>query len=74
MQDFDVTITITPEEINNKRYLVFDGEWWHRLHNIEITISGEAFTESIRTKTDDRGYLNMPCQYHMTLLEKCTQF
>lgn len=60
IEDFDVTITIVPEEINNKRYLVFDGEGWHRLHNVEITISGETFTESIRTKTDDRGHLNMP--------------
>ena len=60
LEDFDVTITIIPEEINNTRYLAFDGEGWHRLHNVEITISGEEFTESIRTKTDDRGHLNMP--------------
>ena len=39
---------------------MFDGERWHRLHNVEITIAGEGFTESVRTKTDDRGHLNMP--------------
>ncbi len=60
MEDFGATITITPEEIGNKRYLVFNGEGWHRLHRVEITISGETFTESIRTKTNDRGHLNMP--------------
>ncbi len=60
MEDFGATITITPEEIGNKRYLVFNGEGWHRLHSVEITISGETFTESIRTKTNDGGHLNMP--------------
>jgi len=60
IEDFDVSITIIPEEINDKRYLSFDGNGWHRLHNVEITITGENFEESIRTKTDDRGHLNMP--------------
>jgi hypothetical protein len=60
IKDFDVAITITPEEINDKRYLAFDGNGWHRLHNVEITITGEMFSESVRTKTDDRGHLNMP--------------
>ena len=27
---------------------------------MEITISDETFVESVRTKTDDRGHLNMP--------------
>lgn len=60
IEDFDVSITIIPEEINDKRYLSFDGNGWHRLHNVEITITGEGFEESLRTKTDDRGHLNMP--------------
>jgi len=60
LEDFDVTMTITPEEINNQRYLIFDGNGWHRLHNVEITITGETFSELIRTKTTDRGHLNMP--------------
>jgi len=59
LEDFDVTLTITPEEINNQRYLGFDGNGWHRLHNVEITITGETFSESIRTKTTNRGHLNM---------------
>lgn len=60
IEDFDVSITIIPEEINDKRYLSFDGNGWHRLHNVEIIITGENFEESVRTKTDDRGHLNMP--------------
>ena len=60
LEDFDISITIIPEEIGDKRYLSFDGNGWHRLHNVEITIIGENFAESIRTKTDDRGHLNMP--------------
>ncbi len=59
LDDFDVTMTITPEEIDNQRYLGFDGDGWHRLHNVEITITGETFSESIRTKTTDRGHLFM---------------
>jgi uncharacterized protein YjbI with pentapeptide repeats len=58
--DSDVIINITFESINNQRYLVFDGYGWHRLHNVEITITDETFSESVRTKTDDRGHLNMP--------------
>jgi len=56
----DVSISVVPEEIHNQRYLMFDGFGWHRLHNVEITITGEGFEESVRTKTDDRGHLNMP--------------
>ncbi len=39
---------------------MFDGFGWHGLHNVEITITGEGFKESVRTKTDNRGNLNMP--------------
>ncbi len=56
----DVSLSVVSEEFNNERYLVFDGFGWHRLHNVEITITGEDFEQSVRTKTDDRGYLNMP--------------
>jgi len=59
-QKSDVSISVVSEEINNQRYLMFDGFGWHRLHNVEITITGEAFEESVRTKTDDRGHLYMP--------------
>lgn len=58
--NLDVSLSIVFQEISNQRYLMFDGERWHRLHNVEITISGEEFKESVRTKTDDRGHLNMP--------------
>ena len=60
LQDFDVSLNIETDHINNQRYLMFDGNGWHRLHNVEIIILGEIFEESIRTKTDDRGHLNMP--------------
>ncbi len=56
----DVSLSVVSEEIYNQRYLMFDGFGWHRLHNVEITISGEGFEVSVRTKTDDRGHLNMP--------------
>ena len=60
LQDFDVSLNIETDYINNQRYLMFDGYGWHRLHNVEITISASDFSESVRTKTDDRGHLNMP--------------
>ena len=60
LQDFNVSLNIEIDHINNQRYLMFDGYGWHRLHNVEITIFAETFEESIRTKTDDRGHLNMP--------------
>jgi len=60
LQDFDVTLNMETDHINNQRYLMFDGHGWHRLHNVEITISASDFSESVRTKTDDRGHLNMP--------------
>ena len=60
LQDFDVGLSIEIDQINNQRYLMFEGDGWHRLHNVEITISDEAFVESVRTKTDGRGHLNMP--------------
>jgi len=60
LNNFDVSMTIISDQINNQKYLIFNGNGWHRLHNVEITITGESFSESIRTKTDDRGHLNMP--------------
>ena len=60
LENFNSTLNIIPDEINNQRYLMFDGFGWHQLHNVEITISEESFEESIRTKTNDRGHLNMP--------------
>lgn len=53
-------MTITNEDINNKRYLMFVGRGWHQTHNVEITITGGLFSESIRSKTNNRGELNMP--------------
>ena len=60
LDNFDVSMTIISDQINNQRYLIFNGNGWHRLHNVEITITGESFSESIRTKTNDRKHLNMP--------------
>ena len=60
VQNLETTMNIKSEIINNQRYLMFDGSGWHRLHNVEITISNDTFFESVRTKTDDRGHLNMP--------------
>ena len=59
-KETDVIMNITFDKINYQRYLVFDGNGWHRLHNVEITITDGLFSESVRTKTDDRGHLNMP--------------
>lgn len=54
----DARLSITSSEISNQQYLVIDGYGWHRLHNVEITISSSDFNESIRSKTTDDGYLN----------------
>ncbi len=59
-QKLDVSLSVVAEEINNQRYLMFDGFGWHRLHNVEITITGDGFEESVRSKTDNRGNLYMP--------------
>ena len=59
-KDFDVTMNITTQEINEQGYLLFEGNGWHRLHNVEITITDGMFSESIRSKTDDKGHLYMP--------------
>ena len=55
-------LSITPEIINGKNYLVFEGTGWHRLHNVEITITDDdgKNTASIRSKTNDNGVLHMP--------------
>ena len=58
LADYNVGLSITSDEIANQRYLVIDGFGWHRLHNVEITITSHDFTESIRSKTTDRGDLS----------------
>ena len=56
--NFDVGLSITYEEIATQRYLAIEGFGWHRLHNVEITISSQDFEESIRSKTTDNGDLH----------------
>lgn len=60
IEGFDATLSIKPEQISNQRYLMFEGDGWNGLHNVEITISGGNFSESLLTKTDKKGHLNMP--------------
>ena len=69
-QSADVGIGITPNTIDGKRYLVFEGYGWHRLHNVEITISNEegGEIEFLLTKTTDHGDLYMPWQIPDTIL------
>jgi hypothetical protein len=62
IKDFDAILNVKSDQIYNKRYLMFEGDGWHGLHNVEITISGGEFSESLLTKTDQRGHLNMPWQ------------
>jgi len=58
LTDYNVGLSITADEIANQRYLAIDGFGWHRLHNVEITITSNDFTESLRSKTTDRGDLS----------------
>ncbi|MDH3341396.1 MAG: hypothetical protein OEL84_08945 [Nitrosopumilus sp.] len=55
-------LSIMPEMINGKNYLVFEGVGWHRLHNVEITITDNdgKNAASIRSKTNSNGVLHMP--------------
>ena len=65
-----VGIGITPNSVDGKRYLIFDGYGWHRLHNVEITISNEEGeeVEFLITKTSDQGDLYMPWQIPDTIV------
>ena len=69
LKSSDVGIGITPNTVDGKRYLIFDGYGWHRLHNVEITISNEGGeVEFLLTKTTDHGDLYMPWQIPNTIL------
>jgi hypothetical protein len=57
----EVSLSVTPDVINGKQFLIFYGFNWHGFHNVEITISdNQGFAESIRTKTSEEGNLYMP--------------
>ena len=57
----DARLSITPEIINGKKYLTFEGFGWHRSHNVEITITNDdEKIASIRSLTNDNGILHMP--------------
>jgi hypothetical protein len=60
IHDFDATLTITPDEISNQRFLMFEGDGWKGYHVVRIIISGDTFSELFKTKTSDRGHLSMP--------------
>ena len=57
----DFGLSVTPDMIGSQRYLIFEGFGWHRLHNVEVTISSDKeVITSIRSQTSDRGVLYMP--------------
>jgi hypothetical protein len=60
IHDFDATLTITPDEISNQRFLMFEGDGWNEHHVVRITISGDTFSDLLKIKTSDRGHLSMP--------------
>lgn len=60
IRDFEATLSVTSDQIYDQRYLMFEGDGWHGFHNVEITISGSGFSESLLTKTEKSGHLNMP--------------
>lgn len=60
IENVDAILTITYDEISNKRFLMFEGDGWNEHHVVRITISGTTFSDLLKTKTNDRGHLNMP--------------
>lgn len=55
----DTTLKIEPFFISNQRHLLFKGQGWHNLHNVELEITGGSFETSMRSQTDERGNLYM---------------
>ena len=54
-------LSITPDIIGGKSYLIFEGYGWHGFHNVEILISNNfGESEFMMSQTDDRGNLYMP--------------
>ncbi|MEW6044512.1 MAG: pentapeptide repeat-containing protein [Thermoproteota archaeon] len=53
------SLTIEPFFISNQRYLLFKGQGWHNLHNVEVKMIGDEFKTSMRSQTDERGNLYM---------------
>lgn len=53
------TLRIEPFFINNQKYLLFKGQGWHNLHNVEVKIIGNSFETSMHSQTDERGNLHM---------------
>ena len=54
-------LSITPDIISGKSYLIFEGYGWHGFHNVEIFISNNlGQSEFMMSQTDDRGNLYLP--------------
>jgi hypothetical protein len=56
-----VSLSITPDVIDGKRFLIFEGFGWHGFHNVEIIISdNKGIVESVRSQSSHEGDLFMP--------------
>jgi len=56
----DDLLSASFDKVYDQDFVVFEGIGWHRLHNVEITISGEQeIIDSVRSQTTDRGRLWM---------------
>ncbi len=56
----DSALRIESFSINQQNFLLFRGNGWHNMHNVEISISGNSFETSVRSQADDNGNLYMP--------------
>lgn len=58
--DTDNLLSASFDRVNDQDFIVFEGIGWHRLHNVEVTISNESeIIDSVRSKTTDHGRLWM---------------
>lgn len=62
-------LNIDSFSVNGQDFLLFKGQKWHNLHNVEISIRGQTFETVTKSKTDDRGNLYMPWQIPDTFVD-----
>ncbi len=56
----DNLLSASFDRVYDQDFIIFEGIGWHRLHNVEVTISSDSkIIDSVRSKTTDHGRLWM---------------
>jgi hypothetical protein len=65
-----LSLKIEQKIIDDRRFLWFEGDGWHGLHNVQIKVFSDDFLTTFTSQTNSRGHLSVPWQIPQSMKPK----